>query len=98
MPMFNGSYADYSDPGLWHRMRFWGPEHLRNAWGRLRLDPRDNGGGFTLHREWGAWTMRPVTGWRSVRWITPPPHSIRSIPGDDRTAAIDWGVKALGLA
>jgi hypothetical protein len=65
--------------------------------GRGRLDERDNGAGYTLHREWGYWTLRPVTGWRSLRWITPPPHATRAILGHDRDAARDWGMKALNL-
>ncbi|WP_219419120.1 hypothetical protein [Pseudonocardia nigra] len=66
--------------------------------GRARLDERDNGGGYTLHREWGRWTLRPITGWRSLRWTTPAPHATRAIPGHDRDAAGDWGLKVLGLA
>ncbi|MCP2277184.1 hypothetical protein APR09_002748 [Nocardia amikacinitolerans] len=37
MPMFEGRYAEYPDPGLWHRVRFWGPQRIRNAWWRLSI-------------------------------------------------------------
>jgi hypothetical protein len=65
--------------------------------GRGRLDERDNGAGYTVHREWGRWTLRPVTGWRALRWVTPAPYATRAIPGNDRDAACDWAMKALDL-
>ncbi len=37
MPTFNGRYAEYQDPGPWHRVKFWGPTRLRNALWRLSV-------------------------------------------------------------
>ena len=100
MPATTGRYATYSPGTLTsrvnHRCRWLLRSVVRIA-GRGRLDERDNGGGYTLHREWGHWTLRPVTGWRSLRWITPAPHATRAIPGHDRDAACIWGMKALDL-
>ncbi len=99
MPATTGRYATYSAGTLAsraaHRYRWLVRSVVRIA-GRGRLDERDNGSGYTLHREWGRWTLRPVTGWRSLRWITPPPHATRAILRHDRDAACDWGMKALG--
>ncbi|MEU1550216.1 hypothetical protein [Nocardia sp. NPDC005745] len=92
MPMTAGRYADAGPSRPW----FW----VRHAVAGLvpaRRDPRDNGGGYTMHREWGAWTLRPVTGWRSIRWITPPAHATRSVPATDRDAALDWHAEKLGI-
>jgi hypothetical protein len=100
MPAPTGRYATYSAGTLTsratHRCR-WLLYAASRFTGRGRLDERDNGGGDTLHREWGRWTLRPVTGWRSLRWITPAPHATRTIPGHDRDAASDWGMKTLDL-
>jgi hypothetical protein len=100
MPVTTGRYASYN-PGtlasrVTHRCRWLLRSVVRIA-DQWRLDERDNGGGYTLHREWGRWTLRPVTGWRSLRWITPAPHATRTVPGHDRDAACDWGMKVLGL-
>ena len=100
MPATTGRYATYNAGTLTsraaHRCRWLLRTVVRIA-GRGRLDERDNGGGYTLHREWGYWTLRPVTGWRSLRWITPAPHATRAIPGHDRDAAGDWGMRAHNL-
>ena len=99
MPATTGRYATRSAGTLTGRVTHHGRWLLHAAsrfTGRARLDERDNGGGYTLHREWGHWTLRPVTGWRSLRWITPAPHATRTIPGHDRDAACDWGMKTLG--
>lgn len=42
MPTFNGRYAEYEDPGLWHRVKFWGPTRVRNALWRLKHRLRRN--------------------------------------------------------
>jgi hypothetical protein len=100
MPATTGRYATHNAGTLagrtTHHWR-WLLHTASRFTRRWRLDERDNGGGYTLHREWGHWTMRPVTGWRSLRWITPARHTTRTIPGHDRDAACDWGLKVLGL-
>jgi len=100
MPATTGRYATRkagtpADRANHHRR--WLLHAAARRLGRARLDQRDNGG-YTLHREWGRWTLRPVTGWRSLRWITPAPHTTRTIPRHDRDTAGDWGLKVLGLA
>jgi len=49
----------------------------RTAWKlrRPRRAPGDTGGGYTVHQEFGRWTIRPNSGWRSRRWITPPTYT-----------------------
>jgi hypothetical protein len=100
MPAATGRYGTRSVGTLAgrvnHRWR-WLLHAAVRITGRGRLDERDNGGGYILYREWGRWTLRPVTGWRSVRWVTPAPHATRAIPGHDRDAAGDWGLRVLGL-
>lgn len=100
MPATTGRYATYNAGTLTSRInhhRRWLLHAALRITGRGRLDERDNGGGHTLHREFGRWTLRPITGWRSLRWITPAPYATRAIPGHDRDAACDWGMKALDL-
>ncbi len=100
MPVTTGRYAPRTLHTLADRANhrwFWLRHNAARILRPARLDPRDNGGGYTLHREWGRWTLRPVTGWRSLRWITPALHATRTIPGRDRDAACDWGLNVLGL-
>jgi hypothetical protein len=100
MPATTGRYATYSAGALASRINHRWRRLLRTVVriaGRGRLDERDNGAGYTLHREWGHWTLRPVTGWRALRWITPAPHTTRTIPRHDRDAASDWGMKTLDV-
>jgi hypothetical protein len=100
MPATTGRYATRSAGTLTSRLTHrcgWLLRTVVRIGYRERLDERDNGGGYTLHREWGHWTLRPITGWRSLRWITPAPHATRTIPGHERDAASDWGMKTLDL-
>jgi hypothetical protein len=60
-----------------------------------RLTPADTRVGYTIYREWGHWTVRPVAGWRSHRWITPPTHATRSVP--DHDSACEWAADLLGV-
>lgn len=91
-------YADYDGPvmmrdrltGLWRaatrpRPRRW-------------LNPRHTGAGHMLNRELGWWTVRPMLGWRSRRWVSKPTYATRAIPGDDLSAAKDWMRAALEIA
>ncbi len=64
---------------------------------RRGLHPDDTGGGHMLHREMGRWTVRPVSGWNSRRWVSKPKLATRAIPGNDREAAIDWMCTQLGV-
>jgi hypothetical protein len=64
MPATTGRYATRSAGTLAGRVNHhwrWLLHAAARRVGRGRLDERDNGGGYTLHREWGRWTMRPVT-------------------------------------
>lgn len=91
-----GRYAEYQGPiSLRHRV-----ENAVRVLSRprtKRLHPDDKGGGYTLHRELVWWTIRPVSGWGSRRWVSKPTHATRSIAKDDREAADDWLIAALGL-
>ncbi|AHH19633.1 hypothetical protein NONO_c48490 [Nocardia nova SH22a] len=91
MPLTQGRYADSSE----HHRLFWLRHHVGRLFRSLSRDPRDDGGGYTMHREYGAWVLRPVSGWRSLRWITPPADSVRSVP--DRDAALDHYAAKLGI-
>ncbi|WP_157107824.1 hypothetical protein [Nocardia amikacinitolerans] len=51
-----------------------------------------------LNRELGWWTVRPMLGWRSRRWVSKPTYATRAIPGDDLSAAKDWMRAALEIA
>lgn len=41
--------------------------------------------------------LRPVSGWRSLRWDAPPTHATRAVPAGDRDAAVDWHAQVLGM-
>ncbi|WP_330253311.1 hypothetical protein OG874_01460 [Nocardia sp. NBC_00565] len=65
---------------------------------RRRLHPRDAGGGYHgVRREFGRWVLRPMTGPGSRRWISKPHYATRAIPRNNREAAIDWSLEALGI-
>ncbi len=102
MPLTTGRYCeirlDTRRARLAHRWR-WLRESVRVLLLTRphRLDPTDTGAGYTMYREWGHWTVRPVTGWRARRWITPPTHATRTIARDDRDAACDWAADLLGI-
>jgi hypothetical protein len=59
--------------------------------------PEDTGAGHDIYREWGLWVLRPASGWRSWRWITPPTAATHTIPHDDRDTALEWAMKVLGI-
>ncbi|NEW40762.1 hypothetical protein GV794_01820 [Nocardia cyriacigeorgica] len=86
MAWTTGRYADNPSGGA-HRW-FWFRHQTRLLIAGLRNDPRDTGGGWTLRREWGAWAIRPVSGWRRFGWVTPPTAVTRR--PQDRNAAADW--------
>ncbi|ONM50493.1 hypothetical protein [Nocardia donostiensis] len=94
MPLTEGRYAERTGP---RRLWFWIRRSFADAVRRYRRDPRDTGGGYVMHREWGAWVLRPVTGWRSLRWVSPPVRATRAVPAGDRDAAVDWHAQALGM-
>ncbi|WP_036504843.1 hypothetical protein [Nocardia aobensis] len=91
MPMTQGRYGDSTE----HHRLFWLRHNAGQVLRSLRRDPRDEGGGYTMHREFGAWVLRPVSGWRSLRWITPPVDKVRSVR--DRDAAADYYAAKFGV-
>jgi hypothetical protein len=102
MPLTHGRYMEVPDLSRRQAIAF----RLRWLHGRAlgfflyppwRRHPEDTGAGHTIHREWGHWTVRPASGPRSWRWITPPTHATRTIPSDDRDAACDWALKVLDI-
>ena len=101
MPITNGRYASRKTSTPRERLAhhwFW----LRHRASVLlarpgRLTPEDNGAGHTVYREWGHWTVRPVAGWRSHRWITPPTHATRRVSGSNHDAACEWAMTVLGI-
>jgi hypothetical protein len=101
MPISTGRYAAYT-PGsrraaLAHRWS-WLRHSVRLLLARPhRLAPEDTGTGYAMYREWGRWTIRPVTGWCSHRWITPPTHATRAIAHDDHDEASDWAADLLNI-
>ncbi|WP_328660324.1 hypothetical protein [Nocardia salmonicida] len=64
---------------------------------RDRREHRSDPGAYPLRREYGGWTVRPFSGWRSVRGVTPPLAYTRHIPATDRDAAIDWAMEKMHL-
>jgi len=65
---------------------------------RRRLHPQDAGGGYQgVRREFGRWVVRPMSGPGSRRWVSKPLYATRAIPRENREAAIDWSLKALGI-
>ncbi len=46
-------------------------------------------------REYGGWVIRPASGWRRLRWITPPLHYTRAIAADDMDAVGSWMLEKL---
>lgn len=94
MPLTNGRYAETGRPPTLRSRAFWLRHNIGVAVGRLRA-PRSLG--YDLYREWGAWVVRPASGWRSWRWITPPTRATRSIPARDRDSALGWSADELGI-
>lgn len=92
MPLTAGRYAEgpYRRGARWRWLRF----NIGLTVARWRM-PRSRG--YDLHREWGAWVVRPASGWRSWRWITPAVHTTRSIPGHAQDAAMEWTMDRLGI-
>lgn len=93
-----GRYAEVPAGSIPRRVHV--TSFLRRQWHTLltpRLHPGDSGGGYTLHHEWGRWTIRPVKGWRSRRWISVPLHTNRAVAKGDRDRALDWMARTLNL-
>jgi hypothetical protein len=102
MPITSGRYATYwAASTSWQRLArrwLWLKASVRTLCARPnRLAPGDTGVGSSLYREFGYWTIRPVAGWRSHRWVTPPTHATRDVPGTDHDAACDWAIAVLGI-
>ncbi|MGW4329209.1 hypothetical protein ACWEKR_25350 [Nocardia sp. NPDC004573] len=84
-----------------------GPATWSSRWFRLRFNLyyrfRDvsRAPGYTgedqwhARREYGGWVIRPASGWRRLRWITPPLHYTRAVPADDMDALGSWMLEKL---
>ncbi|MFQ6326160.1 hypothetical protein ACLMAL_08485 [Nocardia sp. CWNU-33] len=90
-------YADYDGPVSVRDQVIGMVRALTRPRPRRRLHPDDTGEGYVLNREMGWWTVRPVTGSGSRRWISKPKYATHSIPGNDREAALTWMGTLLGL-
>ncbi|MGW4771851.1 hypothetical protein ACWEO2_27910 [Nocardia sp. NPDC004278] len=78
--------------GRWFRLR-------HNLYYRFRRVPREPGytgeNQWNPYREYGWWVIRPASGWRRIRWITPALHYTRAIPADDMYAVGSWMLEKL---
>jgi hypothetical protein len=76
----------------WSARAFW---LRRDLYHLARPVPRELGytgdNQWVTRREYGGWVIRPASGWRRLRWVTPPLHYTRSIPAGDQEAAALWG-------
>ncbi|MGV9615165.1 hypothetical protein [Nocardia xishanensis] len=74
-----GRYAEMQ-PGTIGRWRMVANRIEHRLWllRQPRHHPDDTGDGYAVHQEFGRWTIRPNSGWRSHRWLTPPIHSART--------------------
>jgi hypothetical protein len=102
MPLVNGRYMELGPASqrerAAHRWRWLRTRAsallMYSPWNRC---DEDAGAGHTIHREWSFWTVRPASGWRSWRWITPPTSATRTVRRDDRDNACEWAMKVLGI-
>ncbi len=90
-------YAEYDGPVTVRDRVIGVARALSRPRPRRRLHPDDTGGGYTLHREVGWWTVRPVSGWGARRWVSKPKYATRTIPGTDREEALTWMCTKLGV-
>ncbi|WP_327113448.1 hypothetical protein OHB12_31595 [Nocardia sp. NBC_01730] len=98
MALPNGRrYADYDGPVTVRDRVIGVARALTRPRARRRLHPQDTGEGYVLNSEMGWWTVRPVTGAGSRRWISKPKYATRAIARDDREAALTWMGGLLGL-
>jgi hypothetical protein len=97
MPWTTGRYAESGKPSTLRSRWFWLRHHLVGTWLAHRRAPGDAGLGYSFHREWGGWAVRPRRGWRRLRWVTPPTHYTRRFSAVDKDAAIDWALGVLEL-
>jgi hypothetical protein len=58
----------------------------------------DDGEGWGIHYEWGAWVVRPRTGWRRIPYLTPALARTRQFPADDEQDHLDWACTRLGIS
>ncbi len=70
---------------------------LRQQLALLHPAPAGSGKAYSLGREWGGWTGRPVRGLRRLRWVTLPAYYTRKVPANDVEAATDWLLERRGL-
>ncbi|WP_327110772.1 hypothetical protein OHB12_23700 [Nocardia sp. NBC_01730] len=78
----------------WWRLRF----TLYYRFRRASREPGYTGENqWVPRREYGGWVIRPCSGWRRIRWITPPLHYTRAIPADDTYAVGTWMLEKLEM-
>ncbi|MEV6280649.1 hypothetical protein [Nocardia sp. NPDC051832] len=81
----------------WSSRWFWLRYHLYGKRRDMPAIPKGAVLGPVLRREYRAWIVRPQTGWRRWRWVTPPLHATWSIPARDEDAACDWMLDRMGM-
>ncbi|WP_280246277.1 hypothetical protein [Nocardia abscessus] len=85
-----------SGPATWSTRWFWLRCNLYYRFRRISREPGYTGENqWHPHREYGGWVIRPASGWRRLRWITPPLHYTRAIPADDMYAVGTWMLENL---
>ncbi|MER7453503.1 hypothetical protein ABTW96_24805 [Nocardia beijingensis] len=87
-----------SGPATWSTRWFLLRRHMHCWFRRESHEPGYTGEGqWHPHREYGGWVIRPASGWRRLRWITPPLHYTRAIPADDMYAVGTWMLEKLEM-
>ncbi|BDU03643.1 hypothetical protein [Nocardia sputorum] len=87
-----------SGPPTWSTRWFVLRCHVRSWFRREIREPGYTGEGqWHPHREYGGWVIRPASGWRRFRWITPRLHYTRAIPADDMYALGTWMLAKLEM-
>ncbi len=80
-----------SGPATWSTRWFVFRCHVHSWFRRVSREPGYTGENqWSPHREYGGWVIRPNSGWRRFRWITPPLHYTRAIPATDMDAVGSW--------
>ncbi|MFI2284062.1 hypothetical protein [Nocardia beijingensis] len=87
-----------SGPATWSTRWFLLRRHMHSWFRRESREPGYTGEGqWHPHREYGGWVIRPASGWRRLRWITPPLHYTRAIPAYDMYAVGTWMLEKLEM-
>jgi len=92
--------------GRLERARWWARWQARATWESLAsiawhagraIRRANDGDGWGVHYELGAWVIRPCTGWRRVPYLAPPLARTRLYPSDDEQDHLDWACAHLGI-